>query len=80
MTTTLPGFGVRLRRQHKSWIIQYRFGGKQRRESLGDVRKVDIEPARKIARQRFAQVELGVDPGAERALANARALTLGDGR
>jgi hypothetical protein len=34
-------------------------------DSLGDVRKVILEDARKIARQRFAQVELGVDPAAE---------------
>jgi hypothetical protein len=43
---------------------QYRVGAQQRRESLGDVRKVKIDDARKIARQRFASVELGVDPRA----------------
>jgi integrase len=67
----LPGFGVRLRGQSKRWIIQYRFGVQQRRESLGDVRKVTLEDARKIARNRFAQVELGTDPAAERAKAKA---------
>jgi integrase len=61
----------------KKWDCQYRVNGTQRRESLGDVRKVSLEDARKIARQRFAQVELGVDPGAERARASAQALTLG---
>jgi integrase len=58
----LPGFGVRLRRGGKSYVCQYRVGTQQRRESLGDVRKVRIEDAKKIARQRFASVELGVDP------------------
>jgi integrase len=53
--------------------VQYRVGKQQRRESLGDVRKVKIEDARKIARQRFAQVELGTDPAAERAQARAAA-------
>jgi integrase len=72
----LPGFGVRLRGKAKTWIVQYRIGAQQRRESLGDVRKVTLEDARKIARQRFAQVELGVDPAAERANALAAALTL----
>ena len=64
----LPGFGLRLRSGGaKHWRVQYRApGGKQRSESLGDVRKVDLESARRIARQRFAQVELGRDPGAER--------------
>lgn len=64
---TLPGFGIRLRGEAKRWIVQYRVGVQQRRESLGDVRKVRLEDARKIARQRFAQVELGNDPAAERA-------------
>jgi integrase len=64
---SLPGFGVRLRGTSKRWTVQYRIGGRQRRESLGDVRKVGLEAARKIARQRFAQVELGTDPAAERA-------------
>lgn len=74
----LPGFGVRLRGKAKRWIVQYRIGAQQRRESLGDVRKVRLEDARRIARQRFAQVELGVDPGAERAAREqaAPALTL----
>ena len=73
----LPGFGVRMRGGSKKWDCQYRINGKQRRESLGDVRKVGIEDAKKIARQRFAQVELGTDPAAARALARAQALTLG---
>ena len=73
----LPGFGVRLRGKGKRWVVQYRAGTQQRRESLGEVRKVSLEDARKIARQRFAQVELGVDPAAERERANAAALTLG---
>ena len=71
----LPGFGVRVRGSTKRWVVQYRFGPKtQRRESLGDVRKVNLEDARKIARQRFAQVELGIDPASERAKASAQAV------
>jgi integrase len=68
---TLPGLGVRFRNSggkvSKTWAIQYRVGGQQRRESLGDIRKVTLTDARKIARQRFAKVELGIDPSAERA-------------
>jgi integrase len=71
----LPGFGVRLRGASTRFVIQYRIGTQQRRESLGDVRKIALEDARKIARHRFAQVELGVDPGAARAAAPV--LTLG---
>lgn len=78
----MPGFGVRVRGNTKRWTVQYRVGKQQRRESLGDVRKVRLEDARKIARQRFAQVELGSDPAIERAksrhAASAAALTLGN--
>jgi integrase len=77
---SLPGFGVRLRDNSRRWIVQYRVGRQQRRESLGDIRRVKLDDARKIARQRFAQVELGVDPAAERAqariAASATTLTL----
>jgi integrase len=75
----LPSFGVRLRGTRKSWVIQYRIGTQQRRESLGDVRKVGLVAARKIARQRFAQIELGIDPKTTKAAADAaaaRGLTL----
>jgi integrase len=77
----LPGFGIRLRGDKKSYLVQYRAGVQQRRESLGDVRKVTLEDARRAARQRFARVELGHDPAAERANARSKAaaaqLTLG---
>jgi len=49
----LPGFGVRLRAGSAFYVVQYRIGSKQRRESLGDVRKTDLEQARKNARIKF---------------------------
>jgi integrase len=59
----MPGFGCRVRAAgSKTWVAQYRIGPQQRRESLGDVRKVDLAAARKVAKQRFASVELGLDP------------------
>jgi integrase len=78
---TMPGFGVRLRGDSKTWLIQYRVGSQQRRESIGSVYKVSLEDARRVARQRFAQARLGVDRAAEKAKARvaaaAAALTLG---
>jgi hypothetical protein len=50
-------------------LIQYRIRGRQGRESLGDTRKVKLDAARDIARKRFAQIQLGVDPAAEKAKA-----------
>jgi integrase len=73
--SALPGFGLRLRGANKSYVIQYRFGKQQRRESLGDVRRVTLDAARDIARKRFAQIELGVDPDAEKAEAREEAAT-----
>jgi integrase len=79
---SLPGFGVRLRGQAKTWLVQYRANGRQHREALGDIRKVTLDAARKVARQRFALIELGVDPALEKAKrtieATATALTLAE--
>jgi integrase len=78
----LPGFGVRVRKSKrgltKTFRIQYRVGLQQRAKHL-DARKVKLEDARKIARQLFAQAQLGVDLAAEKARAKAAAqLTLGN--
>ena len=61
----LPGFGVRLRPGKSSFVVQYRIGTATRRKSLGDVRKITVEDARSVARKRFAQIELGIDPDAD---------------
>jgi Arm DNA-binding domain len=78
----LPGLGIRLREtKHglaKSFRIQYRVGAQQRAKHL-DARKVKLEDASKIARQLFAQAQLGIDLAAEKAKAKAAAqLTLGN--
>jgi integrase len=70
--TDMPGFGLRVRGDSRRWVIQYRIGPQQRRETIGDIRKVTLDAARKIARQRFASIELGVDPVAEKVTASTR--------
>jgi hypothetical protein len=75
--TILPGFGVRMRGLSGNGTASTGSTASSG-ASLGDVRKVSLEDARKIARQRFAQVELGTDPAAERHRL-AQALTLGGG-
>jgi bifunctional DNA-binding transcriptional regulator/antitoxin component of YhaV-PrlF toxin-antitoxin module len=67
LAVRLRGDGV------KRYIVQYRFGPKQRRETLGDPARMKLATARKIARQRLAQVELGTDPTEERARSHAEA-------
>jgi integrase len=69
----LPGFGVRLRAGGRAvWIVQYRTTRGQRRETLGDVRKLDLDVARAAAKKTFARVLLGADPQGEKAEARQR--------
>jgi integrase len=71
---SLPGFGVRLREGGKrTYIVQYRSGHAQRRETLGDVRKLDLDQARRAAKRKLGAVALGHDPAAEKEAARARA-------
>ena len=76
---SLPGFGIRIRAGGKrTWIAQYRVGRQQRRATIGSVETVDLEDARKRAKEILAKVQLGGDPQTEKAETRARtALTLG---
>jgi integrase len=69
----LPGFGVRINPTGKVWVVQYRAGGKSRRETIGRVDAVPLNVARDTARKALARVQLGSDPHAEKAQAKARA-------
>jgi integrase len=69
----LPGFGVRVNPTGKVWVVQYRAGGKSRRETIGRVELIALDAARDAARKKLARVRLGADPHAERAEARARA-------
>ncbi len=75
----LPGFGVRLRAGGKRvWITQYRVGTKQRRVTLGSCELLDLDEARRQARETLAKVRLGADPQLERTESLTRAsVTLG---
>jgi integrase len=76
----LKGFGLRVRAGGKrTWIVQYRIGGQQRRMSLGTVHTLDPDRARREARERLAKVTLGGDPQADKLDLRSRAkLTLGN--
>src|SRR5262249_21315829 len=64
-------FGIRIRAgdkaQHRTFIAQYKIGEKHRRITLGDVRKVTLENARREARRIFGSVVNGYDPANEKA-------------
>ena len=71
----------RLRGDSKTYINQTRVNGRSVKNTIGDVNKISLESAAKIARKHFAEARLGIHPGAERPKAKAEAaeakLTLG---
>src|SRR5262249_3468984 len=69
--TELKGFGVRLRRRNdghliRTWAVQYRCNGRQRRISLKSLEIVSPARARKKAKDILAKARLGEDEQAER--------------
>jgi integrase len=72
-----PGFGIRFQNgaERGTFIVQYRIGTKQRRQSVGRVGKVTLEAAREAAKTYNAKVALKIDPAIERAKAVSKAST-----
>jgi integrase len=66
-----PGFGLRIRhsdgREHRTYIFQYKLGGKQRRLNCGTVGKVTAADAREAAQRHAAAIINNKDPAKERA-------------
>src|SRR5262245_22464259 len=73
----MPGFGLRVRnggkREHRTYILQYKIGPKQRRMTLGSVAKIGLAEAQKKARKLFGAVADGKDPANEKAVARTEA-------
>jgi integrase len=72
---TLPAFGVRLRQSGlKSYVLQYKVGGKNRRAVLGSTDTISLDRARSTAKTLLAKIRLGADPHGDKldAQANAR--------
>ena len=67
----LPRFGFRIRQRggqvSKTWLVQYRIGGKSQRVTIGNAGLLSVTKAREAARKLLANVALGADPQAERA-------------
>jgi integrase len=63
----VPGFGIRIRTGGaRSWVYQYKVGGKTRRLVIGAVSAIKVAKAREAAAELHAKVRLGHDPQAER--------------
>jgi integrase len=74
----MPGFGLRLRGGRRSWIVQYRTKGKQRRLTLGSAQVLDPDRARAAAKEHLAKIALGGDPQRDKVEDRRRgAVTLG---
>jgi integrase len=81
----ITGFGFRVRRVKKwngarsnkppsrSWLFQYRFGGRTRRLVIGQAPAVKAGRAREIAAELHAKVKLGHDPATEKRIRIERA-------
>jgi integrase len=73
----MPGFGLRVRnggkREHRTYILQYKIGPKQRRMTLGNVAKIDLNEAQRTARKIFGRIAEGKDPANEKAVARTDA-------
>jgi len=62
----LPGFGVRVMRSGlKTYVVQYRAGGRTRRNAFSRVGTMTPDEARKYARELLVAVDRGRDPVAE---------------
>ena len=63
----VPGFGLRLRASgQRTWVYQYKIGGRTRRLVLGRATAIKPARAREIASELHAKVRLGGDPASER--------------
>jgi hypothetical protein len=71
---SLPAFGVRVRQSGlKSFVVQYKTGGKNRRLVLGPVTTISLDKARAAAKTALAKIRLGADPHGEKLDAQVRA-------
>jgi integrase len=69
----LPTMGIRLRGNSKVYIDKPRVKGRLVTNTIGDVRKMSLENAVKIARQHFAEARLGIHAAGDKAKARAAA-------
>ena len=73
----VPGFGLRVGKKRKAWIVQWQVGSAQRRMTIGHSGLLSAAKAREVAKDVLAKVRLGGDPQAAK-LARRQAVLLGD--
>lgn len=63
-------------RGQASWILRYRFGGRPREKVLGRYPDISLKDARELARRDRAQVQQGIDVGAQKRLEKLKVLEM----
>jgi len=71
--TELAGFGLRRQGECRTYVAQYRAGGRTRRVTIGSTDRLTPTQAREGARKILARVSLGEDPQDEKAAQRAAA-------
>lgn len=66
------------RQGQASWILRYRFGGRRREKVLGRYPDIPLKDARELARRDRAQIQQGVDVGAQKRLEKLKVLEMED--
>lgn len=74
----LPGFGIRLTRNAKSYIAQAFVAGKSVRVTIGAHGPLTTEEARREARKKLGDMERGINLNHEKRLALLKSMTLQD--
>jgi len=59
------GLGLRISKQHKTWVFMYRFKGKAKRLTFGRYPGISVAEAREKQAQARKALDYGRDPGAE---------------
>lgn len=66
------------RQGQASWILRYRIGGRRREKVLGRYPDISLKEARELARSNRAQIQQGIDVGAQKRLEKLKALQMED--
>lgn len=65
-------------RGQASWILRYRFGGRQREKVLGRYPDITLKEARELARRNRGQIQQGIDVAAQKRLDKLKTLQVED--
>jgi integrase len=77
---TLPGFGVRVSKKTKSYVVYCRLQGEKKKQyiKISDSSKITLLNARQEAKKLFYKISQGENPKAEQEAEQERGITLGD--